>query len=88
MNPLLRLFMSTLPAEPTAADKLAATLRPDPEARTKRLAQWPRERQQRYLDAAYGVPHSLKRRDGGLTSVGPSSPEGHCPNSALPGFDL
>jgi hypothetical protein len=83
---LADLFLKTLLPETTAADRLAATLRPDPEARAKRLSQWPRERQQRYLDAAYGVPQSLVRR--GLNASLPATlPEGHCPRSALPAFD-
>lgn len=41
---------------------LESTMRPDPEAREKRLSQWSRERRQRYLDAAYGEPWSLRGR--------------------------
>jgi len=45
-----------------AQRKLAASLRPDPESRTKRLSQWSRERQQRYWDAVEGEPQSLRER--------------------------
>lgn len=41
---------------------LESTLRPDPDARAKRMSQWSRERQQRYLDASYGTPWSLRGR--------------------------
>jgi len=44
----------------TPAERLAATLRPDPESRAKRLSQWSRERQQRYWDAVEGEPQSLR----------------------------
>jgi hypothetical protein len=61
-------------AEPTPAERLAATLRPDPEARAKRLSQWSRDRQQRYIDASYGTPHSLLRRAQVLTDRSPDLP--------------
>jgi len=44
-----------------AACALEASLRPDPESRAKRLSQWSRVRQQRYFDAAYGDPQSLRK---------------------------
>ncbi len=41
---------------------LASTLKPDPESRDKRMAQWDSARRQRYWDAVYGEPQSLRGR--------------------------
>ena len=46
----------------TRKPTLADTLKPRPDLRDRRFATWSMERRQRYLDAAYGEPQSLKRR--------------------------
>lgn len=45
-----------------AARRLAKALRPDPESRDRRMAQWDAARRQRYWDAVYGTPQSLRGR--------------------------
>lgn len=42
--------------------RLFETLHPDPQSREKRFSQWTRERQERYLDAVFGTPQSLRKR--------------------------
>ncbi len=56
MKLLARLFR-----KPPPVRSLESTLRPDPDSRDKRMAQWSRERRQRYWDACYGEPQSLRR---------------------------
>jgi hypothetical protein len=48
--------------EPTPAERLQKSLRPDPDARARRLSQMDSTRRQRYFDAAYGEPWSLRGR--------------------------
>ena len=59
---IARLFASIrrrgAPSKPTLAD----TLKPRPDLRDRRFATWSMERRQRYLDACYGEPQSLKGR--------------------------
>jgi hypothetical protein len=45
-----------------AIKKLEASMRPDPDARSRRMSQWTPERRQRYFDAVYGQPQSLRGR--------------------------
>ena len=44
-----------IPFRKTPSQRLADTLRPDPESRARRLAQWPRERRERYYRANRGL---------------------------------
>ena len=80
MNPLMRLFLKTLPEAP--ADPLAATLKPRPDLRDRRFAKWPMDRRERYLAAAYGEPISLQRRAGRLTATSSALRVSDAPNSA------
>jgi hypothetical protein len=41
--------------------RLADTLRPRPDLRDRRFANWSMDRRQRYLDACFGEPQSLRR---------------------------
>jgi hypothetical protein len=41
--------------------RLFETLSPRPDLRDRRFANWSMERRQRYLDACFGTPHSLRR---------------------------
>ena len=41
---------------------VADTLRPRPDLRDRRFANWSMDRRQRYLDAVYGTPQSLQKR--------------------------
>lgn len=68
MNIFQKLFIKTL--EPSEADleiaqrkpRLADTLKPRPDLRDRRFATWSMERRQRYLDAVFGTPQSLRNR--------------------------
>ena len=42
--------------------RLADTLRPRPDLRDRRFANWSMDRRQRYLDAVFGTPQSLRKR--------------------------
>jgi hypothetical protein len=42
--------------------RLADTLRPRPDLRDRRFANWSMDRRQRYLDAVSGTPQSLRKR--------------------------
>jgi hypothetical protein len=42
--------------------RLFETLDPKPQSREKRFAQWDDARRQRYLNACFGTPDSLRRR--------------------------
>jgi hypothetical protein len=42
--------------------RLADTLRPRPDLRDRRFANWSMDRRQRYLDACFGEPQSLRKR--------------------------
>jgi hypothetical protein len=59
---IARIKLWLAPPVPTPAERLAATLRPDPESRSRRLSQMDSARRRRYFDAAYGEPQSLRRR--------------------------
>jgi len=50
------------PQEPTIEERLAATLKPRPDLRDRRFATWSMDRRERYLDACYGTPQSLRGR--------------------------
>lgn len=84
MNPLALLFNRTLP-EPTPEQQLATKLA---ERKAIRLAE-----QKRATDAYWKAERRrhandpLLRRAAGLTGQSPTSPEGHCPVSVLPGFE-
>ena len=41
--------------------RLFETLHPRPDLRDRRFATWSMERRQRYLDACFGTPQSLRR---------------------------
>ena len=60
-------------ARVSISERLAASLRPRPDLRDRRFSQWSKDRRQRYMDACYGVPQSL-RRVRGLTAGTPYSP--------------
>jgi hypothetical protein len=45
-----------------AQKALAKSLRPDPDYRERKLAQFDSTRRQRYFDACYGTPQSLRGR--------------------------
>jgi hypothetical protein len=42
--------------------RLFETLHPRPDLRDRRFATWSMERRQRYLDAVFGTPQSLRNR--------------------------
>jgi hypothetical protein len=42
--------------------RLFETLHPRPDLRDRRFANWSMERRQRYLDAVFGTPQSLRNR--------------------------
>ena len=70
MNPLAFLFNRTLPdvLELGPSEALAATLKPRPDLRDRRFANWSMARRERYLAASYGVPYSLRTLDGDIPS--------------------
>jgi len=52
--------LSTPPSTPRRS--LSDTLRPRPDLRDRRFANWDMDRRQRYLDAVFGTPQSLRNR--------------------------
>ena len=83
MNPLALLFIKTLP-EPTPEEQLATKLA---ERKAIRLAE-----QKRATDAYWKAERRRHANDplirrGTERTPATTSLEGHCPNSALPGFD-
>lgn len=52
--------LSTPPVTPRRC--LSDTLRPRPDLRDRRFANWSMERRQRYFDACFGTPQSLWKR--------------------------
>jgi hypothetical protein len=42
--------------------RLFETLHPRPDLRDRRFQNWSMERRQRYLDAVFGTPQSLRKR--------------------------
>lgn len=59
-KPVEQRIFETLDAAPTRS--LSDTLRPRPDLRDRRFANWDMERRQRYLNACYGTPQSLQKR--------------------------
>jgi len=58
----MKLLSKLFRRKKTPAQRLFETLHPDPASREKRFAQWPRERQERYIAACFGEPYSLRSR--------------------------
>ena len=58
MNKLLSLFKH----RKSPQQRLFETLHPRPDLRERRFANWSMERRQKYLDACFGIPQSLRDR--------------------------
>lgn len=55
-------FLSLFTRKKSIEQRLFETLHPRPDLRDRRFANWSMERRQKYLDAVFGTPQSLRNR--------------------------